>query len=235
MSNDISYFFRTSCSVSAVIFGFHDKKIKVLCVKRIQEPHRGQWSLPAEMVYPNDDIEKAVQDLVFEHTNIPHFYKKQIRAFADITRHPLGRVISIGYYCFVNYLEYQNNTGKNQDETAQWFDLKNLPKLAFDHAEIVAAANRRLLAKMSTQLTGFELLPEKFTLSDLQNLYETVLGHDLDKRNFRRKVMSCGVIDELNEPLNPYDGSGKAPMLHKLNKEKFQAIKLSNAKALEIF
>jgi 8-oxo-dGTP diphosphatase len=235
MAEDMNYFFRSACSVSTVIFGFQDKRVKVLCIKRTQEPHKGHWSLPAEMVYPNDDIEKTVDELVNEITGIKRFYKKQIRAFADITRHPLGRVISIGYYCFVDIEKYTQDNQNDLSKTAQWFDLKDMPSLAFDHNDIVAAANRRLLAKMSTQLAGFELLPQKFTLSQLQNLYECILGHELDKRNFRRKVMSLGVIDDLHEPLNPWEGSGKAPMLHQLNYEKYHQLKSENNKAIEIF
>lgn len=235
MSEELNYYFRAACSVSTVIFGFDDKKIKVLLVKRLQDPHRGKWSLPAELVYPNDDIEKTVDNLVIEISGVNKFYKKQIRAFADITRHPLGRVISIGYYCFVNIKDYKQNNESEVGKTAQWFDFKNMPILAFDHNEIVAAANRRLLTKMSTQLAGFELLPEKFTLSELQNLYESVLGHELDKRNFRRKVMSLGVIEDLDEPMPDWEGSGKAPMLHKLLRERYMDIKNKNPKDLEIF
>jgi 8-oxo-dGTP diphosphatase len=235
MTEELNYYFRAACSVSIVIFGFDDKRIKVLCVKRLQEPNKGKWSLPAELVYPNDDIEKTVDDLITEVSGTERFYKKQIRAFAEITRHPLGRVISIGYYCFINHREYLQNNDSELARTAQWFDLKNMPLLAFDHNEIVAAANRRLLTKMSTQLAGFELLPEKFTLSELQVLYESVLGHELDKRNFRRKVMSLGVIEDLDIPMSNWEGSGKAPMLHRLIRDKYMEIKNKNPKDLEIF
>lgn len=185
---------------------------------------KGYWSLPGDLVYPNEDIEQKVDQIILTNTGLENFYKKQIRAFADTSRHPLGRVIGIGYYSFVNFFDVPKEQLAKQGN--EWFEFRKLPhQLAFDHNEIIAAAHRRLLAKLSTQLTAFELLPEEFTMTQLQSLYENVLGHSLDKRNFRRKAMSHDVIIELNKPLEPYEGSGKAPMLHKLDKEKYAQLK----------
>jgi 8-oxo-dGTP diphosphatase len=232
-SEDLQYYFRAACSVTCVIFGFQDQRIKVLLVKRSRDPFKDSNALPSDMVYPNDSIEQKVDELISFHTGTPHFYKKQIRAFADTSRHPLGRVISIGYYCFVNTLECNLNSGKDK-EIASWIDLKMVPQLAFDHNEIVEAAHRRLLAKMSSQLAGFELLPKKFTLKQLQELYEASLGHELDKRNFRRKIISQEVILETGEFQNPWEESGKAPMLYMLNRKKYEQLKLEGNK-FEIF
>lgn len=229
--DDLHYYFRSACSVSAVIFAFRDDKVQVLLQRRDKEPFLGMLSLPAQLVYPNDDIEQKVSELIAESTGANEYYKKQIRAFADASRHPLGRVISIGYYGFVFHGDCAL---PGNDGEYIWFDLKQIPKLAFDHNEILAAANRRILTKMSTQLTGFELLPKKFTLKQLQALYEAVLGHELDKRNFRRKVMSLGIIQELEECLQPWEGSGKAPLLHTVDLQEYRRLKESGER-FEIF
>jgi 8-oxo-dGTP diphosphatase len=232
-SEDLQYYFRAACSVTCVIFGFQDQRIKVLLVKRSRDPFKNSNALPSDMVYPNDSIEQKVDELISFHTGTTNFYKKQIRAFAETSRHPLGRVISIGYYCFVNSLECHLNHSTNQ-EVAGWMDLKMVPQLAFDHNEIVGAAHRRLLAKMSNQLAGFELLPRKFTLKQFQEVYEACLGHELDKRNFRRKIISQEVILETGEFQNPWEESGKAPMLYTLNRKNYDQLKLEGNK-FEIF
>lgn len=220
---EIGFYFRSALSVTCVVFGFDGKQLKILLHKKTTEPMKGHWSLPGEMVYPNEEIEQKVDKLIETFTGLTQFYKKQIRAFADTSRHPLGRVIGIGYYAFVDLNQFKTN--KDANFKGEWFDFRAIPELAFDHNEIAAAGYRRLLAKMTTQLTGFELLPEEFTLSQLQNLYEGILGLSLDKRNFRRKVLSHDVIIDLNKPLQPYDGSGKAPMLHKLDRGKYDKLK----------
>ena len=220
---EIGFYFRSALSATCVVFGFDGKQLKVLLHKKPTEPMKGHWSLPGEMVYPNEEIEQKVDKLILSFTGLTQFYKKQIRAFADTSRHPLGRVIGIGYYAFVDLKEFKASDDTNFN--GEWFDFRSIPDLAFDHNEIVAAGHRRLLAKMTTQLTGFELLPEEFTLSQLQNLYEGVLGLSLDKRNFRRKVLSHNVILDLDKPLQPYEGSGKAPMLHKLDRQKYNELK----------
>ncbi len=230
---DLNYYFRSAFSVTCVIFGLEDKSIKVLLVKRNREPYKDQFALPAGMVYPNDSIEKRVDSIIEQVTGTRKFYKKQIRAFADTSRHPLGRVISIGYYSFINIKDCMLKAGEDESEVV-WTELKMLPSLAFDHNEIVQAANRRLLAKMSTQLAGFELLPEKFTLKQVQEMYEASLGHALDKRNFRRKIVSQAVIEETGELLSPWEESGKAPMLYRLNKPLYDAMK-SEGHKFEIF
>jgi 8-oxo-dGTP diphosphatase len=120
------------------------------------------------------------------------------------------------------------------ESDAIWMDLKALPELAFDHNEIVQAAKRRLLAKMSTQLAGFELLPEKFTLKQMQEMYEAALGHELDKRNFRRKILSQDVVVETGEHLSPWEESGKPPMLYILDRELYQKRK-AEGHQFEIF
>lgn len=230
---DLNYYFRSAFSVTCVIFGLEGKSMKVLLVKRNREPYKDQYALPAGMVYPNDSIEKRVDSIIEQVSGTKKFYKKQIRAFADTSRHPLGRVISIGYYSFINILDCKLQAGEDESEIL-WMDLKSLPSLAFDHNEIVQAANRRLLAKMSSQLAGFELLPDEFTLKQVQEMYEAALGHSLDKRNFRRKILSQSVIEETGVLLSPWEESGKAPMLYRLNRPLFEAMKAEGQK-FEIF
>jgi 8-oxo-dGTP diphosphatase len=222
--DEFNPFFQSAFSVTAVIFGFQDKRIKVLLVKRSREPFMNQFALPAGLVYPNVEIEDRINGVIQQVTGTSHFYKKQIRAFADPTRHPMGRVISIGYYCFVNVNDCKLNS-KDNLHTSSWCDLGMIPHLAFDHNEIVEAAHRRLLAKMSTQLSGLELLPDKFTLKMVQELYEASLGHELDKRNFRRKLLSQEILIETGEQQFPWEESGKAPFLYTLDKPKYDQMK----------
>lgn len=230
---DLNYYFRAAFSVTCVVFGLQGKTLKVILVKRDKEPYRDYHALPAGMVYPNDSIEARVDAIIEGVTGTKRFYKKQIRAFADATRHPLGRVISIGYYCFVSMEDCQLSAD-TEGRLAEWVDLKALPQLAFDHLEIVQAANRRLLVKMSKQLAGFELLPEKFTLKQVQEMYEAALGHELDKRNFRRKILAQSVILETGELLSPWEESGKAPMLYRMDWATYHAEKAMGA-SFEIF
>jgi 8-oxo-dGTP diphosphatase len=232
-SEELSYYFRAAFSGSVVIFGLDEGHIKVLLVKRPKDPFKGLYALPAVLVYPNDSIEEKVDSLIQKVTGTNFFYKKQIRAFADTSRHPLGRVISIGYYSFVN-LQNCKQFNDSEDGASEWVDLKQIPKLAFDHNEIVQAANRRLLAKMSSQLAGFEMLPETFTLKQVQEMYEATLGHTLDKRNFRRKILAQSVIQETGKFHSPWEESGKAPMLYRLNRAEYLAKKEAGHK-FEIF
>jgi len=234
MSDNLDFYFRAACSVNCVIFGLSENKIKILLGRRPNDPFKGEMALPGTLVYPNDSIEDSVDDIIRTSTGNSRFYKKQIRAFADTSRHPLGRVISIGYYSFVDLLNSKPGQDTGDIEEIAWYDLKSVPKLAFDHNEIVEAAHRRLLAKMSSQLAGFELLPEKFTLKQFQELYEASLGHELDKRNFRRKVLSQDVIMETGEYLSPWEESGKAPLLYMLDRKKFERMKAEGHK-FEIF
>jgi len=224
MGDELNPFFQSAFSVTAVIFGFQDKRIKILLVKRSREPFMNQFALPAGLVYPNVVIEERINGIIQQATGTNQFYKKQIRAFADPTRHPMGRVISIGYYCFVNVNDCKLNSAQNI-HPASWCDLSMIPHLAFDHNEIVEAAHRRLLAKMSAQLAGLEMLPEKFTLKMVQELYEACLGHELDKRNFRRKLLSQEILLETGEQQSPWGESGKAPLLYILDKPKYEQMK----------
>ncbi len=215
--DDLRYYFRSAFSATVVIFALVDGKLNILLQRRDKEPYKGKFGLPACMLYPNDVIEDRVEDLLRQTTGTARFYKKQIRAFTDTTRHPLGRVISIGFYSMVNYGECV--LADNAEFV--WMEYRTLPTLPFDHNDISEAAHRRLLAKLSTQLAGFELLPELFTLKQLQEMYESVLGHSLDKRNFRRKVLRHDVVQETGQHLQPWHESGKAPMLYRLDRETY--------------
>ncbi|MEI6407761.1 MAG: NUDIX domain-containing protein [Bacteroidota bacterium] len=224
-TDELNHYFRSAFSVSCVIFGLMNKKIHVLLVKRTRDPFKNTYSLPAELVYPNDSMQEKVDQIVHQITGTGRFYKKQIRAFTDTSRHPLGRVVSIGYYCFVDVQQCRKFEPSEEHKSADWFELKSIPSLAFDHNDIVDAAHRRLLAKMSTQLAGFDLLPEKFTIKHVQEMYEAVLGHELDKRNFRRKILGQDVIIETGETYSPWEESGKAPMLYRFDNEHYLQLK----------
>lgn len=212
--DDLRYYFRSAFSATCVIFGLINNKLCILLQRRDTEPYKNSFSLPACMLYPNDVIEDRVDELIRSICGADEFYRKQIRAFTDTARHPLGRVISIGFYCFVN----TELCKLNPNEDLVWSEYRVLPPLAFDHNEISSAAHRRVLTKMSSQLAGFELIPKKFTLKQLQEMYEAVLGHNLDKRNFRRKVLRHNVIQDTGQHQSPWHESGKAPVLYILDR-----------------
>lgn len=228
--DDLRYYFRSAFSATVVIFALVEGKLSVLLQRRDKEPYKGKFGLPACMLYPNDVIEDRVEDLIRQTTGNTRFYKKQIRAFTDTTRHPLGRVISIGFYAMVNSAD----CSLSEQSEYEWIEYRNLPPLPFDHNDIAEAAHRRLLAKLSTQLAGFELLSEYFTLKQLQEMYESVLGHALDKRNFRRKVLRHDVIQETGQHLQPWHESGKSPMLYRLDRETYDRNR-SLGKVYELF
>ena len=180
-------------AVDVVLFTIQGGTLKVLLVKRQQAPYRGTWALPGGMVGTDESVDAAALRELQEETNIGNIYLEQLYTFGDPTRDPRGRVITVAYYALVNWQQFQLKARQRVSE-ANWFPVKRLPLLAFDHPRIVDYALERLRNKINYTTVGFQLLPRAFTLTELQRSYEVLLGQRLDKRNFRRKMLQLGIL-----------------------------------------
>ncbi len=197
-SIEIQDFFKSAFSVDCVVFGFDDGQLKVLLIERGAEPFKDHFALPGDLVYPNEDLDEAAQRVLKELTTLEDVYLEQVKAFGAVDRHPLGRVITISYFSLIKIEKY-NLGASSWANKAAWHPINNLPKLAFDHPNILDSCRAALEEKVRRQPIGFELLPQKFTLRELQNLYESLLEKKLDTRNFRKKVLSTGLLEALAE------------------------------------
>lgn len=189
---------RPAVTVDCVVFGLDDELLKVLLIQRDREPFAGRWALPGGFVDPQETLEQAALRELAEETGVSKVYLEQLHSFGAPDRDPRDRVITVAYYALVRRLDHAPEAASDARAVA-WFPASQCPPLAFDHREIVAMARRRLQAKLREQPVGFELLPRKFTLSQIQRVYEAVLERALDKRNFRKKLMATGVLRELDE------------------------------------
>jgi 8-oxo-dGTP diphosphatase len=185
-------------SVDCVIFGFDENELKVLLIRCDMEPYVGMWSLVGEMVDQHETLDEAANRILYNQTGLSNLFMEQVFTFGKIDRHPTGRVVSVAYYSLVKIEDYNCLDGAEYNE-AHWHDINELDQLAFDHNEILMTCLERLRRQVREEPVGFELLPEKFTLSQLQNLYERILGMKLDKRNFRKKILKMKLITDLNE------------------------------------
>lgn len=189
---------RAALTVDCVVFGFDEGELKVLLIERGLEPFKGRWALPGGFVRVEETVDEAARRELMEETGLRNVFLEQLYTFGELDRDPRERVVSVAYYALVKLSDHRAKAATDAAST-QWFAVSKLPRLAFDHAEIVRTALQRLQAKVRYQPIGFELLPEKFTLSQLQHLYEAVLGTELDKRNFRKKVLSYELLAPLKE------------------------------------
>ncbi len=191
---------RPSLTVDCVVFGFQldQKDLKVALIQRRLHPFEGQWALPGGFVRLDETLDEAALRELREETGIGQLFLEQLYTFGSLDRDPRERVVTVAYYALVNINDYQIQAATDASNVA-WFSVAALPALAFDHDQILRAALTRLKAKVRYEPIGFELLPKKFTLFQLQMLYETVLGRTLDKRNFRKKILSMELLTELAE------------------------------------
>lgn len=187
-------------SIDCVVFGFeadsHD--LKILLIKRAIEPMFDTWALPGGFILYGEGIDEASKRILREMTGIENLYLKQLRAFGEVDRYPDKRVITLSYYALVKPGNYRLTPGEDASD-ATWFVLSESPKLAFDHQHILDEAIETLRREVRNRPIGFELLPEKFTLLQLQKLYEAILGIELDKSNFRRKIQRMNLLVKLEE------------------------------------
>lgn len=189
---------RPSVTVDCVVFGLADAELKVLLIERGGEPFAGRWALPGGFVAENEPLDRAARRELEEETGLADLFLEQLYTFGDPGRDPRGHVVTVAYYALVNLYDHKARAATDA-RRAEWVSLSAATGLAFDHDRILEVALARLRGKVRYQPIGFELLPPKFTLSQLQRLYEVVLDAPLDKRNFRRKVLATGLLVELEE------------------------------------
>ncbi|NJB72136.1 ADP-ribose pyrophosphatase YjhB (NUDIX family) [Saonia flava] len=184
-------------AVDCIIFGFDKEKLKVLLIQRAFEPEKGKWSLMGGFLKKNETLNEAAQRVLKNLTGLSDIYMEQLEAYSEVDRDPAERTISIAFSALINIEEHDKEL--QQQYSAQWFSIDSVPHLILDHDLMLERAMRRLRYKTTTQPVGFELLPEKFTMLQLQRLYEAILGKKLDKRNFVSKINSLKIVKRLEE------------------------------------
>ena len=187
-----------SVTVDVIVFRLCEGDLQVLLIKRGHEPYGGMWAIPGGFVDIDESLDQAAKRELEEETGVREVYLEQLYTFGDLGRDPRGRVVTVAYFALLPPGALDPRAGDDAAE-AQWWSVRGLPPLAFDHAGILDYALQRLRYKLEYTAVGFELLPDTFTLSELQNAYEIILGEELDKRNFRRKVLGSDVIEETGE------------------------------------
>jgi 8-oxo-dGTP diphosphatase len=213
---------RPSVSVDVVIFSLREKDLKVLLIRRGHPPFQGKWAIPGGFVHADESLEDAARRELEEETAVRDVYLEQLYTFGEPKRDPRGRVITVAYVALVP----EDVTARAGDDAAAvaWHPARDLPPLAFDHAEIVRYAQQRLRYKLEYTAVGFELLPNEFTLSELQAAYEIVLAETLDKRNFRRRLDEAGILVETSR-YREGEGQGRPARLYRYKKNAVTEVK----------
>ncbi len=183
---------RILVALDCIIFGFDGEDIKLLLIKRNFEPELGKWSLMGGFLEEDEDLETAAQRILYELTGLKNNYLEQLQTFGSINRDPVERTISVVYYALVN--SQQQDINAINAHNAYWINLSDKPDLIFDHNRMVEQARQQLRYKAALHAIGFELLPEQFTIPQLQKLYEAIYNRKLDRRNFSRKIISTGLL-----------------------------------------
>src|SRR5215468_10829668 len=213
---------RAALTVDCVVFGFDEGELKVLLIQRGLEPFKGRWALPGGFVRVEETLDEAARRELREEAGLKNVFLEQLYTFGAVDRDPRERVVSVAYYALVKLAIHETRAATDAAD-ARWFPISKIPKLAFDHADILATALARLKGKVRYEPIGFELLPPKFTLSQLQHLYEAVLETELDKRNFRKKVLSFGLLVPLQE--TQMLGRHRPAQLFRFDMEKYEKLK----------
>jgi 8-oxo-dGTP diphosphatase len=230
-------------AIDCIIFGFDKWNLKLLLIKRNFKPYKGKWSLMGGFLRPDESLGQAAHRILFQLTGLKDIFLDQLHTYSEIDRDPAGRVVSVAYFALIDAKKFSETrlkkkftnaneenvrpegSGTNEHEiknksyTARWFDINAAPKLIFDHGQMVVDALKRLKEKSMTHPIGFELLPEKFTVPQLQKLYEAINQVEFDKRNFRKKILSFHILKRLEE--KDKEGSKKGAYLYTIDKEKY--------------
>lgn len=204
-------------AVDCIIFGFDNDKLKILLIKRDFEPERGKWSLIGGFLKKEENLDQAASRVLKHLTGLDHIYMEQFYSFSEVDRDPVERTISVSYYALINIEDHDEEL--IEQYSAQWFSIDQMPALIFDHERMVRRAISRLRYRTSTKPIGFELLPEKFTMRQLQKLYEAILNEKLDKRNFINKINSFKILVKLDE--KDMSTSRKGSYLYQFDKDKY--------------
>ncbi|XMO86773.1 NUDIX domain-containing protein [Algibacter sp. AS12] len=219
MLNNYSKEDKVLLAVDCIIFGFDGDDLKILLVKRNFEPEKGKWSLIGGFLKKEENLDKAAIRILNHLTGLDNIYMEQLYSFSKVDRDPAERTISVAYYALIDIATH--SIKPNGFETSKWFSLKDAPNLIFDHNSMVEHAVSRLKYRTKTKPIGFELLPDKFTMLQLQNLYESILNEKLDKRNFTSKINGLKILVKLNE--KDMESSKKGSYLYQFDPEKYNA------------
>lgn len=213
---------RAALTVDCVVFGLDESELKVLLIQRALDPFKGKWALPGGFVRVAETLDDAARRELEEEAGLKDVFLEQLYTFGAVNRDPRERVVSVAYYALVKLAAHATKAATDAAD-AKWYPISEVPKLAFDHADILATALARLKGKVRYQPIGFELLPPKFTLSQLQHLYEAVLETELDKRNFRKKVLGFDLLLPLKE--TQMVGRHRPAQLFRFDADKYEKLK----------
>lgn len=208
---------RILVAVDCIIFGFDGQEMKLLLIKRGLEPEKGNWSLMGGFVQPAESFENGAARVLKKLTGLGDVYMEQLFAFGDPQRDPMERTVSIAYFSLIDIHQYEKQI--SHDYHAEWFPIKKIPTLVFDHLAMIELAKEKLRYKAALHPILFELLPEKFTLPQLQSLYEGIYDAEMDKRNFSRKVLSTGLL--IKQKDKEKESSKRGAFYYKLDKRKY--------------
>lgn len=218
MTNYYSQHSKVYVAVDCIIFGFDEGKLKLLVGKRKMEPGYGEWSLYGGFVDEDESIDAAASRVLYELTGMKNAFMKQIAAFGAVDRDPGERVVSIAYYSLINVKDYDDSLRKNHG--LEWVSLDEMPPLYSDHSQMIVKALASLRRSISTEPLGFKLLPDLFTLTQLQHVYEAVLGQEIDKRNFRKRIKQIDFIEKTE--LIDKKTSKRGASLYRFNKRSYE-------------
>ena len=217
MTSYYSQYSRVFVSVDCIIFGFDEGHLRVLIGKRQMDPGRGEWSLYGGFVGPDESVDDAASRTLFELTGLRNLYMRQVGAFGSIDRDPGERVISIAYCALINVKDYDDRL--REEHGVEWVNYNQLPAMYSDHREMIRKARRMMQEKIKTEPISFRLLPNLFTLTQLQRLYEAVNGELVDKRNFRKRIKDMEFIEKTE--LIDKTGSKRGAYLYRFNKNAY--------------
>lgn len=215
----IDEFFKSAFSVDCVIFGYHDRELKILLIQRGTDPFENYWALPGDLVYPNEDLDSAATRILKDLTSLIRIPIRQVQTFGKVDRHPLGRVITVAYLALVEPSELKPHASSWAKQTS-WHSVKNVPQLAFDHQEILDASLIELKSRILRENIWSNVLPRKFTLTAFQEMFETVLDKEFDKGNFRKKLVNVKFLKKLDE--SQINVSHRPSLLYTIDENKFQ-------------
>ena len=208
---------KIALSVDCVIFGFDENKLKVLLIRSDLKKYSGKWSLLGDLVLPKEDLNASAYRILKERTGLSDVYLEQVHTFGSVNRHPAGRVVTVTYCSLINVQHHKINILDNE---LHWHDVNNVTDLAFDHQQIFDNCLAQLQKRVQEHPLGFNLLPKKFSLRELQNLYEAILNLKMDRRNFRKKFFAMDLLIDLKEM--EHDVPHRPGKLYKFNYEKFE-------------
>jgi ADP-ribose pyrophosphatase YjhB (NUDIX family) len=207
-------------AVDCIVFGFDKGALKLLIHKRRFEPARGQWSLFGGFMKERESLDDAANRILFELTGLDQIYMEELQTYGEIDRDPAGRVISVAYYALIPAHKYAESSSRGYGAT--WVSLNEMPPLIMDHDMMVEKGLKRLRRRASSQPIGFELLPREFTMPQLQALYEAIFQSPLDKRNFRKKILSMNVLVKLDQ--KDMSNSRKGAYLYRFDRKKYKRL-----------